>query len=180
MTQETKRRRMSVTQIVLLGLLGVGAFLVMQRGCFALQAPWALQWDDHLFTFGRFGHFYGLLGIWGLIQVVLAIWVGVDANRKGLNGLLWGLLVLITNIVGLVIYLIAAPLMLQKNGAAPASPVAAERRCLSCQARVESEFKVCPFCSASLCCEKCEQRLEAGWKVCPQCAAPIGGGSSGA
>jgi len=44
----------------------------------------------------------GLLILW----IVVIIWVYRDAERRGMNGLLWALLVLIGNLIGLLIYLI--------------------------------------------------------------------------
>ncbi len=36
----------------------------------------------------------------------LALWVYKDAGRRKLNASLWGLLILITNLVGFIVYLI--------------------------------------------------------------------------
>lgn len=143
-----------------------------------------------LFEFDRglFWPFHGLLGIWGLIQIGLAIWVGFDADRRGSNGFLWGLLVFFTGVVGLIVYLIVIPTMARRGepggeaGSAlvaavvppgPASPGAA--RCGSCGAQVQADFRVCPECGASLRCAACERPLQPSWKVCPYCATPVGG-----
>lgn len=180
---DQRRSGSNIGTMVLLGVIGLLVFFLMQRGCWVLNPSWSMSWGNHVMSFGPFTRFYGLLGIWGLIQIALAIWVGVDANRRGLNGFLWGLLVLITNIVGLIIYLIAAPLIVQKNGGVPAlaaspapaaAPAAVQRRCPGCQAAVESDFKVCPFCGVSLRCSQCEKPIQAGWKVCPNCGTPTG------
>jgi uncharacterized membrane protein len=48
-----------------------------------------------------------LLGlIMAFYWIGLALWVYKDAGRKKLNASLWGLLILITNLVGLIVYLI--------------------------------------------------------------------------
>ncbi len=135
---------------------------------------------------------YGFLGLSGLIQVGLAIWVGYDAHRRGLNGFLWGLLVLFTFIIGLIVYLIVGPAMAGRDGgplfasaaspatpqpppaeAAPPASTGALPRCPACKDEVRPEFKVCPYCGAALCCRQCQQPVQAGWKVCPHCTAPI-------
>ena len=43
-----------------------------------------------------------LFAIW----VAIIIWVYRDAERRGMNGVLWALLVLIGNLIGLLIYLL--------------------------------------------------------------------------
>ena len=120
-----------------------------------------------------------LLGFWSLVQIGLAIWVAVDANRRGSNGLLWGLLVLVTPIVGLLVYLIMAPSLSKRNGivARPpgSAPKVSVRSCPECGAGVEGDFKVCPYCGAAQTCAECDKPIRAGWKVCPYCAAAIGG-----
>ena len=44
--------------------------------------------------------------ILGVYWIGLALWAYQDANKKRLNPSLWGLLILITNLVGLIVYLI--------------------------------------------------------------------------
>jgi hypothetical protein len=44
--------------------------------------------------------------IFMIYWIGLALWVYKDANRKNLNAALWGLLVLVTNLVGLFVYLV--------------------------------------------------------------------------
>lgn len=131
---------------------------------------------------GVFGHpgfpWPGLapLGIWGLIQAVLGVWVAVDANRRGLSGLLWGLLVFFTGIVGLIVYLLVAPSMTARPEAMPAAAGIADapaRQCPACRSVVRPEFKACPYCGVRLVCSSCGERVEAGWKVCPFCAASL-------
>ena len=114
-------------------------------------------------------------GLWGLIQIGLAVWVGVDAHRRGLNGFLWGLLVFFTTVVGLIVYLLVGPSMAQPG------VVRGRRSCPSCGRHVQSDFKLCPYCSASLGCRQCGRDLQPDWKLCPQCGTPIGGeaGSDG-
>lgn len=140
------------------------------------------------FDRGLFWPFHGLLGIWGLIQIGLAIWVGFDADRRGSNGVLWGLLVFFTGVVGLIVYLIVIPTMAERedsSGRAETGPMAAvapsgppppaAARCGSCGSEIQPEFKVCPECGSSLHCGECARPLQPSWKVCPYCATPVGG-----
>ena len=51
-----------------------------------------------------------LAAIFGFLFIIywigLALWIYKDAGKRNLNASLWGLLVLITNLVGLIVYLI--------------------------------------------------------------------------
>jgi len=182
---------------VVLGLIGVALILLLFKGCI-ITAPWL---GIHVGSWQglRFLPFFGLLGLWGVIQIVLAVWVGIDAERRGSNGFLWGLLVLFTPIVGLLVYLILAPGL--TRGAAPAPPgpgpdrppappakesqgaaaTPAGRSCPQCAGPLEEGFKVCPFCGLALCCAQCGRPLRAEWRHCPHCGGAITrGGPSGA
>jgi TctA family transporter len=44
--------------------------------------------------------------IWFIIAIMLCIWVYRDAESRGMSGALWLIIVLITGLLGLVIYLI--------------------------------------------------------------------------
>jgi RNA polymerase subunit RPABC4/transcription elongation factor Spt4 len=179
MTNNGQRGRNSGLVAVLLGLIGVAfVLLVFSSGMVLLGLPrfgfHGLDW--HRVTFFPF---FGLFGLWSIIQIGLAIWVGVDANRRGSNGFLWGLLVLFTPIIGLIVYLILAPTLAQRNGVVAASPpsgvdVGSKRPCPGCSTQIEADFKVCPFCGISLCCGQCGKPLQSGWKLCPYCGAPAG------
>lgn len=156
-----------------LAILALALLVLWTRGC------WSLPFDDHGRSFWAPG-LYGPLSIWGLLQAVLAIWVGLDANRRGLNGILWGLLVFFTGIVGLIVYLLVGPVM-QRSGdddpltavANVVSPRAPTPKCPGCEAEVGAGFKVCPYCGVSLACKQCGQTIAAGWRICPYCATEI-------
>ncbi|HDT11927.1 MAG TPA: hypothetical protein ENN58_04235, partial [bacterium] len=68
-----------------------------------------------------------LLALW----IVVIVWVYRDAERRGMNGILWALLVLIGNLIGLLIYLI-----LRSDSSLPASvgnrPGAVTKPCPGC------------------------------------------------
>ena len=44
--------------------------------------------------------------IWFIISILLCIWVYRDAESRGMGGVLWLIVVLITGIIGLIIYLV--------------------------------------------------------------------------
>ena len=131
----------------------------------------------------------GFFGVWGLLQIGLAVWVGIDAERRGSLGLLWGLFVLFTNIVGLIVYLLVvhggfldAVRVDAGDGAAaapqpPPAPPGPDSVCPSCSGAVHPAFRHCPHCGhpIELSCASCGAPLQAEWKNCPYCAAPAKG-----
>lgn len=63
----------------------------------SLQAEW-------LWIFG--GLFCLIPLVWFVIAILLCIWVYRDAESRGMNGVLWLIVVLIAGLIGLIIYLI--------------------------------------------------------------------------
>jgi hypothetical protein len=125
-------RKSEARLVVLIALFGAAFLLLPVHGCLS---PWI---NLHGWDFGwphlLWPPFFGFVG-WGLIQLGLAVWVGIDANRRGSNGLLWGLLVFFAPIVGLVVYLLVVPSLGERP---PAS------RCPACRAAMDASFKLCP------------------------------------
>lgn len=124
-------------------------------------------------------------GLGWLLNLILAVWVTLDGNKRGMNGVLWGVLVFFTCVVGLIVYLIVVGTS-ARNGAreaaappaagmAPGAEGEASGSCPSCKGRIERGFRVCPYCGQALGgrCRQCGQELEAGWKVCPRCATGL-------
>ncbi|MBN1997743.1 zinc ribbon domain-containing protein [candidate division KSB1 bacterium] len=110
--------------------------------------------------------FIALLSI--LIWVAAAAWVFADAEKRGMTGILWALLVFIGNFIGLLVYLIV------RAGTEPVpgrSALVSNIACPECSKPVRNEFKVCPYCGAELKkhCPSCEKNVETAWKVCPYC-----------
>lgn len=125
--------------------------------------PFTLRWTSlSLFSFA-------LLVLW----IVVIVWVYRDAERRGMNGVLWALLVLIGNLIGLLIYLIV------RTDSVPAPPVQrsspATTLCPSCQKSVNADFAFCPHCGTQLhrACPECGKSVEPEWKACPLCGANL-------
>jgi len=57
--------------------------------------------------------------IWLVIAILLCIWVYRDAESRGMNGVLWLIVVLIAGIIGLIVYLVVRK---EKKSAAPPPP----------------------------------------------------------
>lgn len=108
-----------------------------------------------------------------ILWIVVIVWVYRDAERRGMNGLLWALLVLIGNIIGLLIYLIVRTDNMQvlKNSQRSQST----KPCPDCQKLVSLNFTFCPHCGARLqeSCPQCGKSIEANWKVCPYCGEKL-------
>jgi hypothetical protein len=128
-------------------------------------------------SLARADHFifpFPLIPVFSLVLLVIWIlviaWVYRDAERRGMNGLLWALLVFIGNLIGLIIYLIIrteSRSRIQREDA----PV-----CPGCQKPVQDNFAFCPGCGRVLKpqCPKCQTEIREEWKVCPRCGAKIG------
>ncbi len=55
---------------------------------------------------GLSGMFCCIPLIWFIVSVLLCVWVYRDAEARGMEGALWLIIVLITGILGLIVYLI--------------------------------------------------------------------------
>lgn len=162
---------------IVLAIVAVAFFLLNSRGCYWASGFHDTRWLTTPWSF---------LGFSGLLQLILGVWVGVDAQKRGSNGYFWGLLVFFTSIVGLLVYLlwvtdamekISQEVHQSKAQAPPGGEVvdAVVPGCPSCGGDVEDDYKVCPACGASLRCPGCDKTIRKGWAVCPWCATRLGG-----
>jgi len=129
-------------------------------------------WSHHMGTW--FWPWAGFAGFFGLIflffWVMVIIWVYRDAERRGMEGALWAIIVFFTHIVGLIIYAIvrsgkpvkqeapkpppaeakpsaqAAPPATAPNVAQPMRPAA----CSRCGKEIQREWLICPFCGEKI------------------------------
>jgi hypothetical protein len=139
-------------------------------------------------SFGGWLHGFGpLASILPLVLLVLwaavLIWVYRDAEKRGMSGILWLLLVLIGNVIGLLIYAIVrseTPVRRRaENGGTGAACCPAEA-CPVCGKPLTQGFAFCPHCGKNLkkTCPACGKPVEPDWKACPVCGAPIDPGAT--
>lgn len=106
-----------------------------------------------------------LLSIFLAIPVLIGVYVYRDANRRGLNAVVWTLIAIVAPaFIGFIIYLLVRGNYL-------------DLECPKCSAPVTEQYVVCPQCGAKLrpTCPSCSSPIEPGWKVCPMCATPLDG-----
>ena len=166
---------------IVLAICALGFLLINSRGCYWVPGFHDTRW----FTMP-----WGFLGFSGLLQLILGVWVGVDAQKRGSNGYFWGLLVFFTSIVGLLVYLLWVTDAMEKISRevnqvrAQASPVVESGpvvdvvlpSCPACGGEIEDDFKACPTCGVSLRCPGCDKTIRKGWKVCPWCTTRLDAG----
>ncbi|MFQ6037708.1 MAG: zinc ribbon domain-containing protein [Candidatus Aminicenantales bacterium] len=173
MAQSTGKTIGLVLLVIVLFLIVFGTmpFVFAPLGVF----PHLFQWVKIPFAevreFGPYGFFrftsfslftLTLLVIW----VFVIVWVYRDAERRGMNGVLWALLVFIGNLVGLLIYLIV-----RSNNLPAPRPEQAFQSCPKCHLPLSPSYIFCPHCGVRLQpeCPKCHNPVEARWNVCPHC-----------
>ncbi|NQT25305.1 zinc-ribbon domain-containing protein [candidate division KSB1 bacterium] len=101
---------------------------------------------------------------------VMIFWVFRDAERRGMNGLLWALLIFFGHIIALVVYL-----LVRNDQVNIAQIHKSSQPCPSCQKQVESGHTFCPHCGTKLqaSCSSCKKPMEPGWQVCPYCGEKL-------
>ena len=105
-----------------------------------------------------------------ILWIAVVVWVYRDAEERGMNGVLWGLLVFIGSIIGLLIYLIVRSDAITDN-----KRVSPDQACPNCQKPTGSDFIFCPYCGKKMqfTCSQCDQPVKEGWKVCPHCGEKL-------
>jgi RNA polymerase subunit RPABC4/transcription elongation factor Spt4 len=100
--------------------------------------------------------------------ILLIGYVNADSKRRGMNSLLWTLLVIfVPKAIGFLAYfLLRKPLL-----------VDGIRNCPSCGAGVGADFRFCPKCGYSFApsCNHCGRGIRNDYAVCPYCGRPVGG-----
>ena len=102
-------------------------------------------------------------GIFLAIIILMVGYVNADAKRRGMNSLLWTLLVIfIPKALGFLAYfLLRKPLLMP---------------CPTCGAEVGSDFRYCPKCGHALTptCSHCGRSISGDYVCCPYCGKPAG------
>lgn len=99
------------------------------------------------------------------ISILIGVYVYRDARDRGMNAVLWTLIVVLAPaFIGFIIYLIV-------RGSY------SNMKCPKCETSVTEEYILCPNCGAKLkaTCPNCSMPVEAGWKICPRCAEQLTG-----
>lgn len=105
-----------------------------------------------------------------ILWIAIIIWVYRDAERRGMSGVLWALLVFVGNLVGLLIYLIvrtdSVPRYIKSEGTQP---------CPNCAKPVQPRYVFCPHCGTRLqaVCPACKESVASNWRVCPHCGEKL-------
>ncbi len=101
-------------------------------------------------------------GIFLAIIVLLIGYVNADSKRRGMNSLLWTLLVIfIPKALGFLAYfLLRRPLL---------------TGCPKCGAIIGSEFRFCPKCGHPFApsCPQCGRHISGDYAWCPYCGKPV-------
>ena len=115
-----------------------------------------------------------------LLYVLSIFWSVRDAQTRGF-GWGWGLLSIIP-IVGLIVYCIVRPPLLEADREEQELELALKQRelmkygdCANCGYPVEHDYVMCPNCHTRLknLCPTCHHALDPQWSVCPYCTTQI-------
>jgi len=150
-------------------------FFLTPLGVFPHVFQWVKMPRMNGIEFGPFGGFYlhplsivslAILIIW----IFVIVWVYKDAEKRGMNGMLWALLVFIGNLIGLLIYLIV-----RSDSVPETKEVRAPTPCPNCGEPVARHFIYCANCGTRLqsICPKCNKPVEKSWQVCPHCGEKL-------
>lgn len=154
---------------------------------------WGHRTGTWFWPFAGFAGFFGLAFL--VIWVLVALWVHRDAESRGMEGVLWALIVFFVHILGIIIYLVvrANHPVLPAKPAGPGTPtpppasgetgstpgealtVQVTPVCKSCGRPVEKEHAYCAACGQNLqpVCVKCGKEIQREWAVCPFCGEKI-------
>jgi RNA polymerase subunit RPABC4/transcription elongation factor Spt4 len=100
-----------------------------------------------------------------------------------MSGILWLLLVLIGNVIGLLIYAIVrseTPVRRQTQAGGAGAACCPPETCAGCGKPLASGYIFCPYCGKSLkaVCPACGKPVDEDWKACPACGANLDPGAT--
>jgi hypothetical protein len=89
--------------------------------------------------------------------ILLGVWAGLDARWRGMSAWVWTPILLLTNFIGLLVYLLVR--------------VPDPRGCPQCKKKVHNRYAVCPYCGFEMMsrCPACRAYIQPGWRFCPGC-----------
>ncbi len=160
---------------------------------FVLMIAWPLKYVlfapvgliDSIFNGGHgihIGHgdwwpWIGFAGFFALaalaLWIALVVWVYRDAEKRGMNGALWALLVFFLHLLGLLIFVIVRGDHPVRAGGGPRPD--APSACPKCGKSVDRNHSFCPACGERLQprCPKCGRDVQVGWQACPHCVEKL-------
>jgi ribosomal protein S27AE len=83
------------------------------------------------------------LVLWLVIGILILSWVYQDAESRGMSGVLWALIILVLNVIGLILYLIV------RESRIPAFQ-RITRVCPKCGQVLSEDARFCPRCGKEL------------------------------
>jgi hypothetical protein len=107
-----------------------------------------------------------------LFWIAVVVWVYRDAESRGMNGVLWVLVVFFVHLIGLLIYFLVRSEHPRKSPQAGPAPGPA---CPNCGKPVERDHTYCAACGDRIQpkCPKCGRDIQPGWAVCPYCGEKL-------
>jgi len=129
-----------VKNSIKLGILLAGALLITALSTIASAADYPWNYTNPAAA----GAFMGMAAltcfifgiIWFVVWILVAIWVYKDAEKRGKNGVLWLIIVILLGLIGLIIYLVV-----RGEKTAPA------RNCPNCGRAIPQDARSCPYCN---------------------------------
>lgn len=110
-------------------------------------------------------------GAFVALFILMIGYVNADSKRRGMNSLLWTLLVIfVPKAIGFLAYfLLRKPLL-----------VDGVHTCPQCGSAVGVDFRFCPKCAYSFrpVCGNCGRAIQNDYAVCPYCGRPVGSAPS--
>lgn len=143
---DTARETAKHVSFALGAFVVIGLYLVSAPGLLgAARTPFAVIWA------------LSTAAYW----VLVAWWVYLDSSWRRMDGVPWAVLTLVTNVVGLVTYLVIR--------------YPDPRSCPGCRSSIPTGQKYCPFCGAEAepMCPHCQSPTKPGWQFCAVCAARL-------
>lgn len=108
--------------------------------------------------FDRIQYWFSTIGLAVLVffWLILPIWTFIDAKKRNYKPALWGILTLLSNIIGLIIYILTRPEIFV---------------CQGCGELLNDKHIFCPYCGTANrdICTSCKKIIEKSWIACPYC-----------